>query len=326
MPSGSAQPPSEGFPYAPDYLKLLAGETASESIDKKEEGGHSSKRRRKSKEKSAKESPAAASIVGNHYGPSGDPSFCLASSSPPPLISSSSSSSSSSFSTCRVIKTASDPYTALVFLALNEVRAVSGLCSLTLLKGTNVTINGYRLLLGVSTDSVTPPWIPAATIHNNNDTKTTKKNKKFSAATKVLLESIVGDTAMQSLSDDSELCDMWWEADAVVCVRGVPSSEQEWLVAIEDQSIYQKLIVPSSPSSSSSSSSSDPMKWHMQSILHDDAVSVISAAIGYPASLAALLGNDVLNLYDRSLHTNTLFILSFKHTLSQVTLITLILY
>ena len=175
-----------------------------------------------------------------------------------------------------------------------------------------MTINGYRLLLGVSTDSVTPPWIPAATMHNNNDTKTGKKNKKFSAATKPLLESIVGDAAMRSLTDDSDLCELWWEADAVVCVRGVPSSEQEWLVAIEDQSIYQKLVVPSLPpsSASASASSSDPMKWHKESIVYDDAVSVLSAAIGYPASLASMLGNDVLNLDNRLLHTNTLLILS----------------
>jgi mRNA cleavage and polyadenylation factor CLP1 P-loop len=134
-------------------------------------------------------------------------------------------------------------YSLIVAMSKGETKAVSGFCFLSLLKG-QVSINGHNLKTGVRTEVINPSWQPAAMVVAECSPNTSSSKKaSFMSSIESTLES-AGLSAKENLPQPEFL--KWLnDSDCLVLLEGIPIDSQEWLLAAEDQSLFQEYSSPS---------------------------------------------------------------------------------
>lgn len=111
----------------------------------------------------------------------------------------------------------------LVKLKNSSVHHISGFCHLSLIQG-SVYINGFQMAEGSKVALSSPVWTPAARIVSAGSRISKVKPKKKVNALSGSFES----------SFERVTCGC-----AVLLVEGIQRSDQEWLIAIEDQTAFQ---------------------------------------------------------------------------------------
>lgn len=124
-----------------------------------------------------------------------------------------------------------------------DVKAISGYCYLTLLKG-YATLNGYELNIGQTVEIMNSIWLPSAilsTEYSPSASSSTQRPHKGASVGKILeglnlpLVNNIENPAFRDWISDSEI---------LVLVQGISKDKQEWLLAAEDQSMYQEFSRP----------------------------------------------------------------------------------
>ena len=201
-----------------------------------------------------------------------------------------------------VLRLAENPYLALIIANDKEVMSLSGLCSLTLIKGT-VVVNGYKLLPGVPTEVINPIWIPSATVEFNSNSKhkwTTLEIVNIFHSLHIELSNMIED--FEKLLTTT--C-------CLLLVEGRSKNQQEWLYLAEQQTIYHQNKFDDNPIITISNSN-DAKLWFESNItvnINNFVVYLESAVIGDSLYLSQLTEVDVLEIPD-NWKLNTAIIIS----------------
>lgn len=124
-----------------------------------------------------------------------------------------------------------------------DVKAISGYCLMTLLKGCAV-LNGYDLCLGERVEIINSSWLPAAILSAGLSPSPSPCSMKTSTKRSVvnILENL--DLPVGSNASNVKFCDWISDSETLVLVQGFSKDKQEWLQAAEDQSMYQEFSRP----------------------------------------------------------------------------------
>jgi mRNA cleavage and polyadenylation factor CLP1 P-loop len=194
-------------------------------------------------------------------------------------------------------------YSLIVTLSKDDIKTISGFCTLILLKG-RISINGFSLKVGVETEIVNPIWLPAVSLipESSSSSSSTSRKSNCIEVVKDILDS-VGLTLKNNLSDP-KIVDWINNSECLVLVRGVPRDSQEWLTAAEDQSLYQEYSSPLFPTNESGiasfaaeNDSLQPKYWwtDTRTVGNTDIFGVTSAVIGNPIDIYRALGAELLD-------------------------------
>jgi mRNA cleavage and polyadenylation factor CLP1 P-loop len=194
-------------------------------------------------------------------------------------------------------------YSLIVTLSKDDIKTISGFCSLILLKG-HISINGFSLKVGVETEIINPCWLPAVSLipESSSPSSSTARRLNCIEVVRDILDS-VGLTLKNNLSDP-KMIEWINNSECLVLVRGVPRDRQEWLIAAEDQSLYQEYSRPLFPTNESGISSFlaenvclQPKYWWTDTRTpgNNDVFGVTSAVIGSPNDIYRALGAELLD-------------------------------
>ena len=124
-----------------------------------------------------------------------------------------------------------------------DVKAISGYCYLTLLKG-YATLNGYELSIGEKMEIMNSNWSPSAilsTEYSPSASSCTQRPQK-GVSMGNLLEGL--DLSLANNVENPHFRDWISDSEILVLVEGISKDKQEWLLAAEDQSMYHEFSRP----------------------------------------------------------------------------------
>ena len=194
-------------------------------------------------------------------------------------------------------------YSLIVTLSTDDIKTISGFCSVNLLKG-HISINGLSLKVGVETEIMNPCWLPAVSLipeSSSSSSSTPRKTNCIEVISEIL--DSVGLTLKNNLSDP-KMIEWINNSECLVLVRGIPRDRQEWLIAAEDQSLYQEYSRPLFPSNKSENTSIladndclQPKYWwaDTRNPGNNNIFGVTSAVIGNPYDISRTLGAELLD-------------------------------
>lgn len=199
-----------------------------------------------------------------------------------------------------VLRFANCCHSLLMTLSKWEVKAISGFCTVSLLKGC-ASVNGYTLRSCRGTEVLNPSWLPTVKLSHESmaSNSSSVKNKSYMEVIKTVLED-------KKLSIENNLADpdfIQWvnDADCIILIEGIPRGLQEWLVAAEDQSLYQEF----SPRQTSggdikhdvTSGSSQSKHWwtDVRTCGVDDVFGITSAVVGDQYNVSRLASVELLD-------------------------------
>ena len=199
-----------------------------------------------------------------------------------------------------VLRFANCRYSLLMTLSEWDVKAISGFCTVSLLKG-SASVNGYALKTAVGTEIINPSWLPTVKLcHEITSSSSSSSKCKSSLET---VQSILNDSGLSITNNvgDSDFVEWINDAECIILIQGIPRDSQEWLVAAEDQSIYRGFSDTDNfdDHAMHDISCRNPQSGHWWSDVRtcgvDDVFSVTSAVVGDQYNLSRLASIELLD-------------------------------
>ena len=199
-----------------------------------------------------------------------------------------------------VLRFANCRYSLLMTLSKWEVKAISGFCTVSLLKG-SASVNGYALKVAIGTEITNPSWLPTVKLchESTSSSSSSSKSKSFLETINTVLND--RGLSIENNVEDTDFVDWINDADCIVLIQGIPLDSQEWLVAAEDQSVFQGFsemqtldddVLPDN-----TCRISQPHHWwsDVRTCGVDDVFGVTSAVVGDQYNLSRLASIELLD-------------------------------